>query len=119
MSTQTHPLDTSTSSVARAMDSLPPPAPLSVGTSLNPADTLTPPPPSATALSAAGANRPAGGTARASGIKTPRKVQWAADTQQTLTAQPSSSSIHELDEHGLDVRFFVFRVAPPFFLPGP
>ena len=39
-----------------------------------------------------------GGTARTSGVKTPRKVQWAADEG----ADPSTST-HALDERGLDV----------------
>jgi hypothetical protein len=41
-------------------------------------------------------SRPAGGTARTPGNKTPRKVQWAVDAE-------SGSSTHALDEHGLDV----------------
>ena len=45
-----------------------------------------------------GGSRPAGGIARTSGVKTPRKVQWAADG-----GDDPSSSTHALDEHGLDV----------------
>jgi hypothetical protein len=52
--------------------------------------------------------RPAGGTIRTSGTKTPRKVQWAVDEEN----QDISSTPHALDEHGLDVssRFLL----PPF-----
>lgn len=49
--------------------------------------------------------RPAGGTARTSGTKTPRKVQWAFDEEHPV---PSASSTHALDEHGLDVRLISY-----------
>ncbi|THH14062.1 hypothetical protein EW146_g6228 [Bondarzewia mesenterica] len=60
----------------------------------------------------ADANRPAGGTARLSGgAKTPRKVQWAADTQHhsippTVPENDGDVSTHALDEHGLDPTAF-------------
>lgn len=56
--------------------------------------------------------RPAGGTARTSGTKTPRKVQWAV-------SQPGDDGVHgvdathALDEHGLDVRIRHFRFRIP------
>jgi len=53
--------------------------------------------------------RPAGGTARTSGVKTPRKVQWAADG----AASGPSSSTHELDEHGLDVSLLSIFTSVP------
>lgn len=49
--------------------------------------------------------RPPGGTSRASGNKTPRRVQWLDDNNDT-----NIMSTHHLDEHGLDVSFPWARV---------
>jgi hypothetical protein len=54
--------------------------------------------------------RPVGGTARTPGVKTPRKVQWAADEG----ADPSSST-HALDEHGLDVSIIIYNFASALY----
>jgi hypothetical protein len=51
-----------------------------------------------------------GGTARTSGVRIPRKVQWAADKG----ADPSTST-HALDEHGLYVSIVIYNfVSYPF-----
>ncbi|KIK99531.1 hypothetical protein PAXRUDRAFT_822693 [Paxillus rubicundulus Ve08.2h10] len=49
--------------------------------------------------------RPAGGTARNGGTRTPRRVQWAStdDVRPSVDPEPSPrSSMHGLDEKGLD-----------------
>ena len=51
-------------------------------------------------------SRPAGGTAPKSGMRTPRRVQWASNDDVGVEGNPETSpreSIHELDEMGLDV----------------
>ncbi|KAH7886562.1 hypothetical protein F5I97DRAFT_1926861 [Phlebopus sp. FC_14] len=54
--------------------------------------------------------RPTGGTARRSGSRTPRRVQWATsdDVRVSVDSAPSSprSSMHALDEAGLDPNAF-------------
>jgi len=44
----------------------------------------------------------------ASGMKTPRKVQWM-DTQE----EGPEESTHALDEHGIDVRFLIKSIFTP------
>lgn len=70
------------------------------------------PSPSA-ALQPAADGRPAGGTARTPGTKTPRKVQWVDDKD---SVPAGSTSTHALDEHGLDVRSDYFSYASPLSL---
>lgn len=63
-----------------------------------------------TNASANSQDRPAGGTTRTPGTKTPRKVQWAlAHPNSDPTVQEAQEGFqgleatHALDEHGLDV----------------